>query len=231
MRRFVLGAMLTLVAAAGSAAALDGDVERGRGIVVGAASAGRDAPVGQDLSCLGCHGIAGAGDAKAAYPRLAGLAPFYLYKQLKDYAAGHRRSPAMEPIARALDEQAMRDVAAYYAAQAPADGPFPAAAPEVLALGRTIAGEGLPERGVQPCAACHGPRGLGSPPALPHLAGQHASYLADQLVQWKRGTRRNDPLGSMAVIAGRLTDGEIRAVAAWYAAQPPSGPFRPARFP
>ncbi len=213
--------MLALAAAAGNAAAMEGDVERGRAVVVGAPPSAWETRPNRDVSCLACHGILGAGDAGAAYPRLAGLAPFYMYKQLKDYATGRRRNALMEPIARALGDEAMRDVSVFYGAQDIGFGPPPPASPELLAAGRAIARDGIPERGVQPCAVCHGAQGEGIPPALPALAGQHASYLEDQLLQWKRGQRDNDPLGSMAAIAERLTADEVRAVSVWYATQRP----------
>ncbi|MGQ9371834.1 c-type cytochrome [Azospirillum sp. A39] len=208
----ILWACAVLVPAAAPAGPA-GDAERGRAVVVGAG------PGGRATACLGCHGLDGAGDAQAGFPRLDTLSPFYLYKQLKDYAGGQRSSRAMEPIARGLDDRAMRDVAAYYAGRAAVADP-PPAAPAVLELGRAVAERGVPERDVQPCDACHGPGGRGIPPAIPGLAGQHAGYLHEQLVQWRHGLRTSDPLGAMAWVAARLTVEEMRAVAAWYAAQP-----------
>lgn len=76
------------------------------------------------------------------------------------------------------------------------------------------------DREVPPCASCHGPNGRGVGATFPELAGQHASYLSAQFAAWKNGTRSNDPQNLMKGVAERLTDAEIQAVAAWFAAQP-----------
>ena len=64
------------------------------------------------------------------------------------------------------------------------------------------------------CAVCHGPMGLSVNPGAPHLAGQPAIYLAEQMKDYRSGKRVN-PV--MAVIAKPLTDQEIADLAAWYA--------------
>ena len=43
----------------------------------------------------------------------------------------------------------------------------------------------------QVCAACHGVEGLSVASANPHLAGQHAEYVARQLDHFKSGLRKN----------------------------------------
>lgn len=204
-------------AAAGSSGERWGDPERGQAIVVGGG------PAGRATSCLECHGVDGRGEGARHYPRLAGQPPFYLYKQLRDYASGWRGSAVMAPVARALDERGMRDAAAYYARiAAPFDQPLPAA-PAVLETGRHIAEDGVPGRGIPACADCHGPAGEGVPPAVPALAGQHPGYLTRELERWARGDRRNDPLGAMSWIATALAPAERVAVGAWYGSLPPPG--------
>ena len=64
------------------------------------------------------------------------------------------------------------------------------------------------------CATCHGPTGLSQLPNAPHLAGQPAIYLVEQLKNYRSGKRPNEV---MAVIAKPLTDQEIDDLAAWYA--------------
>jgi cytochrome c553 len=39
------------------------------------------------------------------------------------------------------------------------------------------------------CANCHGPLGIGLPPAIPSLAGQTREYISAQLKAWQRGDR------------------------------------------
>lgn len=195
----------------------DADQERGRAIAVGAFSA--SAEVLALAACFRCHGIDGRGDAAAAFPRLADQVYKYLYDSMKDYASGVRQSVIMEPIAKALTDQQMRDVSAYYAAQK--EAPFGSGASvdaKVLQVGGALAAVGSAERGVQGCINCHGPDGSGLPPIFPYLAGQHALYLEGQLKAWKEGRRKGDSFGVMEKIAKRLTDEDIRALSAYYAA-------------
>lgn len=73
------------------------------------------------------------------------------------------------------------------------------------ALGRTKAS--------MVCAVCHGPTGMSMMPNAPHLAGQPAIYLVEQLKNYRSGKRAHEV---MAVIAKPLTDAEIEDLAAWY---------------
>ena len=57
-------------------------------------------------------------------------------------------------------------------------------------------------------------------PDFPALAGQSASYLSSQLMAWKTGARPPGPMGLMAVVANKLTDAEVRAVADHYGSLP-----------
>lgn len=67
------------------------------------------------------------------------------------------------------------------------------------------------------CATCHGANGLSTMPNAPHLAGQPAIYIEEQLKQYRSGKRANEV---MAVMAKPLTDKEIENLAAWYASIP-----------
>lgn len=67
------------------------------------------------------------------------------------------------------------------------------------------------------CAACHGANGQATQPIYPHLAGQYADYLEQALREYRGGARKN-PV--MAAQATGLTDGEIRELARYFAAQP-----------
>lgn len=69
------------------------------------------------------------------------------------------------------------------------------------------------------CAACHGAEGIGTAPANPNLAGQHADYIAAQLAAFKSGAR---PSPIMAGMAAGLTPEDMMGVGAWYAAQKPA---------
>jgi cytochrome c553 len=77
---------------------------------------------------------------------------------------------------------------------------------------------GDPQRGIPPCAACHGPgaQKLGAPP----LRGQHPEYIERQLGAFAQGMRQNDINEQMRVIAHELTPGEMHMLAVYYGAGP-----------
>lgn len=78
-----------------------------------------------------------------------------------------------------------------------------------------------PEAIGQNCARCHGLDGLGRDGAFPRLAGQRAEYLEGALVAYARGQRHS---GFMEPVAANLGLDDIRAIARYYAAQPPGPP-------
>ena len=65
------------------------------------------------------------------------------------------------------------------------------------------------------CALCHGATGQATLPNAPHLAGQQAIYLTEQLKNYRNGKRQNEV---MNMIAKPLTDTEIAQLATWYSA-------------
>jgi len=96
-----------------------------------------------------------------------------------------------------------------WSAQAGAQG---AAKPD-LAKGEQLA--------KQVCAACHAADGNSPLPANPKLAGQFAEYLYKQLVGFKSqgGKKAARDNAVMAGMVANLSDADMRAVAAYYAAQ------------
>jgi cytochrome c553 len=72
------------------------------------------------------------------------------------------------------------------------------------------------------CSKCHGKEGLSPSSAVPHLAGQQAVYLDNQLRQFRNRGRSNPTAQShMWGIAGPLSNTDIKAVAEHYAAKAP----------
>lgn len=67
------------------------------------------------------------------------------------------------------------------------------------------------------CAACHGGDGKALQPNYPNLAGQHPSYLAKQLADYRDGERVN---ALMSGQAAALTDEDITALADHYGDMP-----------
>lgn len=177
---------------------------------MGAHAAG-DAAKGAAIAttvCVACHAADG-NSVMAANPKLAGQHPEYIVKQLKNFKAGTRANPVMGPMANTLSDDDMLNLAAYFGAQQPKGG-------AAKANGRGSEGEkiyrgGVSAKAVPACAACHAPNGAGIPVQFPRLAGQHAEYTINQLKAFRSGDRANAPM--MKVIAGKMSDQEIAAVA------------------
>ncbi len=66
------------------------------------------------------------------------------------------------------------------------------------------------------CAACHGPDGNATIPGTPTLAGQPAYFTHWQLIKYRDGRRKDEP---MAPLAANLSDEDMADLAAFYAAQ------------
>lgn len=176
------------------------------------------------VACNFCHGNAGQGAEIDGIPYLAGLGGYYMHKQIDDYRSGARaRHPVMEEVAKELTPQQIADVVAYFATAELNLPPAPEAKDaELVGRGERLAEVGDPQRRVQACSNCHGPRGRGALPAIPPLWGQSARYIIAQLLAWQQGDRKNDGGSQMGSVAARLDNASIAAVAAYYAqARPP----------
>ncbi|RPI14572.1 MAG: cytochrome c4 [Lysobacterales bacterium] len=66
------------------------------------------------------------------------------------------------------------------------------------------------------CMACHGADGNSPNPEWPSLAGQHPSYIVQQLAAFKAGERQNDLMTPMAMI---LSDEDMADLATWFSSQ------------
>ncbi|NOX10130.1 MAG: cytochrome c4 [Gammaproteobacteria bacterium] len=179
-----------------------------------AASAAADISAGQATAgvCAGCHGMDG-NSFNPAWPKLAAQHPGYLVKQLADFKAGDRTNAIMAPMAMGLSPQDMENVAAYFAAQKKSAGNADASGTSV---GELIYRSGNLDSGVTACTACHGADAAGNPAAgFPVLGSQHAAYTQAQLKAFASGERSNDSAKMMQMIASKLTDAEIQAVAAY----------------
>ena len=65
-------------------------------------------------ACAGCHGARGI-SSNADYPNLAGQAPAYLEKSLREFRSGQRKDPSMNRIADKLSDADIANLSAYYA--------------------------------------------------------------------------------------------------------------------
>jgi cytochrome c553 len=67
--------------------------------------------------CAACHGD-GNKTLDATYPKLAGQYPDYLVKALSEYRSGKRPNAIMAGQAKALSDQDIADLAAYFGSRA-----------------------------------------------------------------------------------------------------------------
>jgi cytochrome c553 len=160
--------------------------------------------------CAACHTSDG-NSGNPTYPALAGQSPEYIAKQLREFKSGARKNAVMAPNAAKLSEDDMLNLAAYFSAQQPK--PRQAKDASLIAEGQKIFKGGNAGSGVPACASCHGPSGAGIPSQFPRLAGQHSKYVVSQLKNFRSGDRTNDGGKMMEVIARKLTDQEMKAVA------------------
>jgi cytochrome c553 len=152
-------------------------------------------------TCTGCHGIPGYKNVYPMYkvPKIGGQNASYLVSALAAYQEGNRTHPTMRLQAKSLSDQDIADIATWAAS---------------MARGSLVEVTGpVPEK-VALCQACHGEDGMGIEEDYPVLAGQHVSYLAQALGDYRNGSRQNVIMGGFA---STLSDEDIAELSAWYA--------------
>src|SRR5262245_56440170 len=174
------------------------------------------------LACASCHGAEGEGTSDVYFPRLAGKPAGYLYNQLVAFREGRRRYPPMNYLLEFLPDAYLQKMADHFASLRP---PFPAPnvptdSKEILARGEALVKEGDAKSGVPPCSGCHGSALGGMEPAIPGLLGLRASYISAQLGGWRYGTRTAAAPDCMQVVAGLLSEDDVKAVAAYLSSRP-----------
>jgi cytochrome c553 len=193
-------AALTLTAAV-AASAQAADLARAEEIVQG--------------QCFICHGMEGE-SSSPVFPRLAGQHAAYIERQLRDYKSGRRVSSAMQPMVADLNVSDFKALGAWFASRQPQ--PHDVEDKALAQVGQFIYTRGNPYSGVAACAACHGPQAHGTE-QLPRLAGQHAQYTENQLKAFNKRQRTNDN-AVMHTVASKLTELEMKAVAAYLSGKP-----------
>jgi len=197
MMRFARTAALAAFTLLGTAAAAyAADLKRAEEIVQG--------------KCFMCHGMDGE-SSSPLFPRLSAQHAAYVARQLADYKSGKRDNAVMRPMVEDLNTADFQALGAWFASK-PGHA-HKVEDTELAQVGRFVYNRGNPFSGVAACASCHGPRGHGTE-SLPRLAGQHAQYTENQLKAFGKRARTNDN-AVMHVIASRLTELEMKAVAAY----------------
>jgi len=162
-----------------------------------------DAAAGKKAAgaCAGCHGGTGVA-SDPANPSLAGQDAQYLATATQAYKVGTRKDETMKSMVAALDDAAIRNIAAFYAAQQPQ-------APKVR---RPVSLAELTER----CDRCHGINGNSIDPMVPAIAAQRADWLEQVLNTYHTGSRKSTAMAAMTSV---LSEGEIKELALHYSRQ------------
>lgn len=192
--------------------------------ITGMAHAAGNAEAGQGKAavCGACHGVDGNSPAPN-FPKLAGQGERYLLKQMQDIKAGStpgaaagvgRKVLEMTGMLDPLSDQDLADIAAYFGSQKPTVG---MADPALVAQGEKLFRGGKLDQGMPACTGCHAPNGVGNDLAgFPQLGGQHATYTAKQLTDFREGNRTNDGDAMiMRSIAAKLSNKDIQALASY----------------
>jgi cytochrome c553 len=170
--------------------------------------------------CSSCHGPNG-NSSNPEWPRLAGQSAVYIAEQLRLFRSGVRNNPVMRPLAAALSDQDIDDLAVYYEAQTPTGLE---ADPSYWQAGEALYLRGDSAHQVPACVACHGPAGRGNLAAgYPALRAQQSVYVVKQLNDYASGARYSGPNPATAsrngimmfTIAKRLSSEQMRDVASY----------------
>jgi cytochrome c553 len=148
-------------------------------------------------------------------PRLAGQTTEYLQNQLRAFADRSRdRDIGMNmSVVHGLSPAMRAALAVHFRDLNPR--PFGRGPQGLVAEGKKIFDEGIPEANVPACAVCHGPDAKGAR-ENPRLAGQLYSYTVKVLVNWDRERgQRDEKAAIMRPILQNMTKSHISAVAAY----------------
>jgi cytochrome c553 len=154
-------------------------------LTVGSASAGNDFDY-----CLLCHGSNANGNYGIRAPKISGMEPWYLTRQLENFAVGARGVSAddapgheMGPVGMRLRAQGTLDAAVQFIGKLESKRPAP------TVTGDVAHGKKLYEN----CASCHGAKGEGNQSLnSPALAARSDWYLVTQLTNYQKGLRGTD---------------------------------------
>ena len=158
--------------------------------------------------CLLCHGSGANGNYGIRAPKLSGMEPWYLTRQLENFAAGIRGTSAddapgheMMPVGLRVKQEDVLAAAVAFIGTLESKKPAPTLKGDI-AHGKQL---------YQTCAACHGAKGEGNAMLqAPALASRSDWYLVTQLQNFKKGLRgadSRDTLGAqMTAISGTLPD-------------------------
>ena len=149
------------------------------------------ARAGNDFDyCLLCHGANANGNYGIRAPKLSGMEPWYLARQLENFAAGVRGVPPedaagheMRTVGWRVKNEGTIDAAVKFIGTLESKRPVPTVTGDV-AHGKAL---------YATCVACHGAKGEGNASLqAPALAARSDWYLVTQLSNYQKGLRGTD---------------------------------------
>jgi len=151
-------------------------------------------------TCAGCHGT--FGNTPGEYiGTIGGQKVEYLKEVLEDFSKGERTgSVEMTIIAKGYDEDQLKSIAMYYAAQQ-----WGSSTNDVDAA-KVEAGKALSEE--NGCLDCHGEHGVGMD-EYPRIGGQNKGYLYEVLKRYRAGLIESDEMSML----GDFSDEQLEALA------------------
>jgi cytochrome c553 len=156
--------------------------------------------------CSACHGEAGIPQEKTT-PVIWGQNEGYLYLNLRDFNRGTRKNDQMSPIAADLSKDDMKALAAYFSKLA-----WPnlqqASAP------KDVSSKALTSIGSVGCTSCHLDQFQGDGTTA-RLAGQRQPYLKKTMLEFRDGTRANNP--GMSDLMKSIQPDDIDAISQYVA--------------
>jgi cytochrome c553 len=152
-------------------------------------------------ACGACHGELGV-SGNPATPSLAGQDAQYLAAATQAYKDGARKDESMTGPVANLDDKAIKDIAAHYAAQQP----------QPVSVRRPLTLAEWTER----CDRCHGVNGNSTDPLMPRLAAQRADWLDQTLHAYRTGARKST---AMAAMSAQMSEADVKELSAFYARQ------------
>jgi sulfide dehydrogenase cytochrome subunit len=158
-------------------------------------------------TCNNCHGVNGV-SVGPSMPTIGGLPEAYLNSLMQEWKAGTRFSATMGRLIKGYSDEQIAGLAAYFSKKPWVPSAQKADA-KLVKLGQAA---------TKKCATCHGDTGVSEDKETPNLNGQWAGYLELEALKY-RDDAVAMPNKQMRNAAKKLSDEEIKAVAAFYASQ------------
>ena len=156
--------------------------------------------------CMGCH------NPTSSMARIEGQTAEFIYKSMIDYKNKVRKYDMMTKRVTPLDEATLRGLSDFFS-KLPRDPAIKGDA-ALIALGKSLYENPIPNTGVRSCAECHGRQGegVGFGNALnPRLAAQLSDHTISMMAVYKAGSIPGQD--DMTKAAKALTDDQVKALA------------------